>query len=184
MRRRLHSLLAITALLAAACSGDPSPAQPIAVDRPLPDLSGPRLDGVGTVDMDEFQGRPLVVNVWASWCGPCETETPDMIRLAGEYADEGVRFLGIDHNDQTAAARAFTERKGTSFPSVEDPAGRFAAQLGYVGIPATFVVDDEGVIRWAIYGPTDAATVRPLIDDVLGVGATPTVTASATPSSG
>ena len=172
MRPRLPLLLTITTLLAAACTGDASPAQPVAVERPLPDLSGPRLDG-GTVDIAEFEGRPLVVNVWASWCGPCETETPDMITLAREYAAEGVRFLGIDHNDQTAAARAFTERKGTTYPSVEDPAGRFAAQLGYIGLPATFVVDADGMIRWAIYGPTDAATVRPLIDDVLGV-ASPT----------
>jgi len=172
VRPRFFLLLAITTLLAAACTGDASPAQPVAVERPLPDLSGPRLDG-GTVDIAEFEGRPLVVNVWASWCGPCETETPDMITLAREYAAEGVRFLGIDHNDQTAAARAFTERKGTTYPSVEDPAGRFAAQLGYIGLPATFVVDADGMIRWAIYGPTDAATVRPLIDDVLGV-ASPT----------
>lgn len=163
----------ITTLLAAACTRDEaSPAQPVAVERPLPDLSGPQLAG-GTVDIGEFEGSPMVVNVWASWCGPCETETPDMIRLSGEYADDGVRFLGVDHNDQTAAARSFTERMGTPYPSVEDPAGRFAAQLGYIGLPATFVVDADGVIRWAIYGPTDAATVRPLIDDVLGA-ASPT----------
>ena len=162
----------ITTFLVVACTGDASPAQPVAIERPLPDLSGPQLAG-GTVDIGEFEGSPMVVNVWASWCGPCETETPDMIRLSGEYADDGVRFLGVDHNDQTAAARAFTERMGTPYPSVEDPAGRFAAQLGYIGLPATFVVDEDGVIRWAIYGPTDAATVRPLIDDVLGV-ASPT----------
>jgi len=177
VRRRLPISLALLTLLAAACTEDPPPAVPIAVERALPDLSGPRLDG-GSVDIAEFEGRPLVVNAWASWCGPCETETPDMIHLSGEYAAEGVRFLGIDHSDQTAAGRAFNERMGTPYPSVEDPAGRFAAELGYVGLPATFVVDADGVIRWAIYGPTDAATVAPLIDDVLGVGLTPTASPS------
>ena len=176
MPRRLPLALVLLTLLGAACTDEVSPAVPVAVERPLPDLSGPRLDGGGTVDIAEFEGSPLVVNAWASWCGPCEAETPDLIRLSGEYADEGVRFLGIDHSDQTAAGRAFSARKGTPYPSVEDPAGRFAAELGYVGLPATFVVDADGVIRWAIYGPTDAATVAPLIDDVLGLDATATPT--------
>lgn len=164
-------MLVLTALAGACTGGDAVElATPVPVDQALPDLSGPALDG-GTIDITRFEGSPMVVNAWAHWCEPCEEETPDMIRLSREYADEGVRFLGINHGDQRAAARAFTERMGTPYPSVEDPAGRFAADLGYVGLPATFVVDAEGTIRWAVYGPTDAETIAPLIDDVLGVQA-------------
>jgi DsbE subfamily thiol:disulfide oxidoreductase len=166
-RIRSTALLAALLLLAACTSSDDTfRPEPVAEDRPLPDLSGPSLDG-GTVDMAAFDGVPMVVNAWASWCEPCVEETPDLIALSREYADDGVRFLGINHGDQDAAARAFNQRMGTPYPSVVDPAGRFAADLGYVGLPATFVVDADGTIRWAIYGPTDADTVRPLIDDVL-----------------
>ena len=76
-----------------------------------------------------------------------------MIRLSGEYADEGSGSSGSTTAIRRPPARAFNERMGTPYPSVEDPAGRFAAELGYVGLPATFVVDADGVIRWAIYGP-------------------------------
>lgn len=171
MRHALIALASLT-LLAGACTssqGSIDIATPVASDEPLPDLSGPSLDG-GTVDMRAFEGAPMVVNAWASWCGPCEEETPDLIRLSREYADDGVRFLGINHSDQQAAARAFAARMGTPYPSVEDPSGRLAADLGYVGLPATFVVDADGIIRWAVYGPTNAETLAPLIDDVVKDG--------------
>jgi cytochrome c biogenesis protein CcmG/thiol:disulfide interchange protein DsbE len=166
--RTLIVSLALT-VLAGACTADGTVeiVPPVEANEPLPDLSGPSLDG-GTIDIAEFEGAPMVVNAWASWCGPCEDEMPELIGLSREYADEGVRFLGINHGDQQAAARAFAARMGTPYPSVEDPAGRFAADLGYVGLPATFIVDAAGTIRWAVYGPTDAETLRPLIDDVVG----------------
>jgi len=159
-------LLALS-LVAAACT-DPASATvaPVAVDEPLPLLEGETLDG-GRFSSEDLAGSPMVVNAWASWCVECETETPQLIALSREYADEGVRFVGINHGDQHAAATAFAARYGVPYPSLEDPAGRYAASFGYLGLPATFVVDASGTIRWAIFGPTDAEQLAPLIDDVL-----------------
>jgi thiol-disulfide isomerase/thioredoxin len=168
MRPVRPSLFLPLVLVLVACTGsEAAPAAPISVDEPLPLIEGPTLDG-GRASSADLAGAPLVVNAWASWCEPCEEETPQLVALSREFAAEGVRFLGINHADQHAAATAFAGRVGISYPSVEDPAGRLAAALGYVGLPATFVVDASGTMRWAVLGPTDADTLRPLIEDVVG----------------
>jgi thiol-disulfide isomerase/thioredoxin len=165
----LAALLVPLVLLAGCTGSSLEPVAPVALDEPLPLLEGDTLDG-GRFSSAGSSGSPLVVNAWASWCEPCEEETPQLVALSREFADEGVRFLGINHADQHAAATAFAERVGIPYQSIEDPAGRLAAQLGYVGLPATFVVDAGGTVRWALFGPTDAATLRPLIEDVVSRG--------------
>jgi thiol-disulfide isomerase/thioredoxin len=137
---------------------------------PLPALEGETLDGT-PMSSDDLAGDVLVVNAWASWCLPCEREQPQLAALAEEYADRGVSFLGINHADQLAQATAFVDRYDVPYPSLHDPAGRLAASLGYLGLPDTYVVDRDGVVRWAVNGPTDRAQLTELIDDVLAADA-------------
>jgi thiol-disulfide isomerase/thioredoxin len=136
------------------------------LDEPLPTLAGDDLDG-GPLSTDDFRGDVLVLNVWGSWCGPCETEQPALVRVAERFEADGVSFMGINHTDQVAQAKEFVRRFDVPYPSLYDPAGRTAADLGYVGLPDTYIVDRDGTIRVAINGPTDEAQLTALLDEVL-----------------
>lgn len=136
------------------------------ISDPLPRLEGETLEGE-PISTDAFRGQVLVINAWASWCLPCEQEQPQLVELANAYAGRGVAFLGINHADQEAQARAFVDRHDVPYPSIADPAGRLAASLGYVGLPDTYVVDAGGTIRFAVNGPTNATQLAELIDRVL-----------------
>ena len=91
----------------------------------------------------QLEGRPVVVNIWASWCGPCEVEAPDLSRAAVAYRGR-VQFVGVDILDELAPAREFIRRHRWIYPSVFDPTGAIRDGLGYVGQPITIVFDRSG----------------------------------------
>jgi thiol-disulfide isomerase/thioredoxin len=157
-----------TVLAATACtSGDDSIFGVAEMDRPLPRLVGETLDGARLDAAAHAGGEVLVINVWASDCAPCRTEQPELVELADRYADDGVRFLGINYDDDLDAARAWVVEFDVPYPSLFDPSGRTAAQLAYPALPDTYVVDRQGTIRWAVFGATDGPQLAGLIDDVL-----------------
>lgn len=162
----LIALVAAIGPVGAACGSDD--ASPVARrDEPLPrlvgeTLTGERLDALGYAD-----GDVLVINVWADWCDPCRREQPALVRLAERYDDEGVRFLGINYQDDRDAARAWVEQYDVPYPSLFDPAGRTAVSLGFPALPDTYVVDRDGIVRWVVFGETDAEELGGLIEDVL-----------------
>lgn len=90
-----------------------------------------------------------------------------LVELARRYEDDGVRFLGIDYQDDLNAAKAWTKEFGVPYPSLYDPSGRTAADLGYPALPDTYVVDRQGTIRWVVFGETYEKELAGLIDDVL-----------------
>jgi DsbE subfamily thiol:disulfide oxidoreductase len=159
---------AVAFLLAAvtsACSGD---ASAIAErDEPLPRLAGETLTGETLEARAYADGSVLVINVWADWCTPCRREQPALVDLAHRYEAEGVRFLGINYQDDRDAARAWVEEYEVPYPSLFDPSGRTAVDLGFPALPDTYVVDRDGTVRWVVYGETDAEELGRLIDDVL-----------------
>lgn len=149
-----------------ACTSGSSISNVRATDTPLPRLHGDGLDG-RPLSSDAFRGKVLVVNAWASWCGPCTREQPQLVKVYRAYHGRGVDFLGINHEDQVAAATAWVERFHVPYPSISDQAGRYAAAFGYLGLPDTYVVDRDGAIRFVISGPTDAAQLSGLLDQIL-----------------
>jgi thiol-disulfide isomerase/thioredoxin len=169
--RLTRSLLVLVVLAGAvACTrgDDPETGTGVRqVSQPLPLLRGEDLQG-NPISSEDFAGRVLVVNAWASWCTPCEQEQPDLVQLARRYADRGVAFLGINHMDQGAAAIEWVRTYHVPYPSIADPSGRFAASFDYFGLPDTYVVDAGGTIRYAIGpGATTAAQLSELLDAVL-----------------
>ena len=136
-------------------------------DEPLPPLSGETLEGEPIDAAAYGDGRILVINVWADWCDPCRREQPLLVDLAERYEDEGVRFLGINYQDDRDAARAWVKQYDVPYPSLFDPAGRTAADLGYPALPDTYVVDRGGTIRWIVFGETNEEQLSGLIEDVL-----------------
>ena len=160
-------LFAAVTLLAASCEGADSALGVAQVERPLPPLAGETLDG-GHLDAASYaDGDVLVINVWATWCVPCRREQPLLVRVSDRYRDEGVRFLGINYQDDRNAARAWVREFRVPYPSLFDPSGRTAADLGFPALPDTFVVDPGGTIRWVEYGEIDERRLVDMIEDVL-----------------
>lgn len=116
--------------------------------KPAPDLSG-RLLGGGTYSLAEDRGDDIVViNVWGSWCAPCNSEAPVLQEVYEEVRGQGVQFLGINTRDSDAAARTFVRTYGITYPSLVDEGGElqlgFAKSLPIAAIPTTLIIDRQG----------------------------------------
>lgn len=133
---------------------------------PAPQLEGERLGG-GSLTLETYRGEIVVVNVWASWCGPCRNEQPVLERLSREYAVHGVSFLGVNIKDQEAAALAFQGEFDVTYPSFLDEAGKHAAALGTRVLPTTYVIDREGRLVLRLLGTVDEALMRKVLDGQL-----------------
>jgi thiol-disulfide isomerase/thioredoxin len=137
--------------------------------QPLPAVSGATLDG-DQLDLASLRGRPVVINIWGSWCAPCRRETPDLVRVAQKTRAWGVHFVGIDTRDNSAAGRAFVRRYQIPYPSLDDQDGQVLAQFAGIvpisAVPSTMVVDGEGRIAARIVGPVDASTLTVLLEEL------------------
>lgn len=134
------------------------------------------LDGT-QLDSDDLRGRPAVVNVWGSWCGPCRAEAPTLARVARNFEGQ-VRFLGLNIRDSPDAALAFERAYEVPYPSVHpDDSARailaFGGALTATAVPTTVVLDSEGRIAARVVGQVDASTLRGLVTDVLEQPTTP-----------
>ncbi len=139
-------------------------------DLPAPDFRMPALSGSGDIALRDFRGRVVVLNFWASWCGPCRREAAGLQSTWEAYGDRGVRFLGVDYRDDEAAARAYEREFGITYPSVYDPGGVLAFDYRLAGLPTTFIIDGAGRIVYRFVGYTDAAILRGALEDVLRRG--------------
>lgn len=134
------------------CPAFTDPASDAEKDR-LPELSLECLgSGADPVSIGGQPPRPTVVNLWASWCGPCLEEMPLFDQLAQQGTGQ-VDVLGIVTNDNRSAATAFAVEMNLSFPSALDPKGKIVADQGFVGLPGTLMLDSDGVIVFRHLGP-------------------------------
>lgn len=114
--------------------------------------------GVGALQerVRELRGTPLVVNKWASWCGPCRLEFPFFQAQASERGDE-IAFLGVNSNDSEGAARSFLEQLPLPYPSYLDPDSKLAAEIGApANFPATAYYDSAGELAFTHQGGYDS----------------------------
>jgi cytochrome c biogenesis protein CcmG, thiol:disulfide interchange protein DsbE len=135
--------------------------------RTAPTFELPKLDGDGSIELEDLRGRPLVINFWASWCDPCKDEAPEFARTAKRYGDE-VRFLGITMLDGKDSALAYVKRYGIGFESVRDTRGVVAKRFGVTGVPETAFIDARGRLVGTYIGAFTkgqlAGAVRDLVD--------------------
>ncbi|MCK8503754.1 MULTISPECIES: TlpA family protein disulfide reductase [Myxococcus] len=122
--------------------------------KPAPDFVLRSLDTGEKVSLADLKGRPVVINFWASWCGPCQYEHPVLEWGQREYGSQAV-FLGVVFEDSEDNARAFLRRQGYSFPQLIDPRSRMAVSYGVAGVPETYFIDPAGTIRGKHVGPID-----------------------------
>lgn len=136
----------------------------------LPPISGKLLDG-RSLNLIDYRGRVVVINLWGSWCAPCRAEAPDLVRVANATKRAGVRFVGIDTRDAPASAEAFVRRFHVPYPSYDDQDGRVLSRFGGIvpisAVPSTVVVDRTGRVAARVVGRIDETTLRGLVADVL-----------------
>jgi len=131
-----------------------------------PPLSGVTIEGE-KLSVD-FQDQKTVLVFWASWCGPCRHEQPDLNRMAADLAPRGIRFIGVDFLDHDrAAARAFVNEFRVPYPSLYDPSGKLAALYEVDAPPAKVLVDGRGVIVGRVPGEVPEQQLRRLIVEKL-----------------
>jgi peroxiredoxin len=136
-------------------------------NRPAPDFDVRSLEGSGSISLDDYAGRVVVLNFWASWCGPCRLEAPDLQATWEANRSRGVQFLGVDYRDDLYAGRAFLREFGITYPSVFDPSGRLAYEYELLGLPATFVITPDRQIAYQFVGVVDSAALEEAIHEVL-----------------
>jgi thiol-disulfide isomerase/thioredoxin len=170
-------LLALTGCAAAdeaAASGTDFLADELRQDRPpaerpeAPPITGTSLEGE-PIDLTAAEG-PVVVNFWASWCGPCVSEAPHLAAISDEFADEGVRVVGVNLDTSETNARTFQRDHELPFPSISDPSKRVAAAFGRqgpAGLPTTIILDSQGRVASRMLGAVTAAELALRLNGLL-----------------
>lgn len=128
------------------------PAPGARIGEPAPAFALADLDG-NPVSLDELRGRPVLVNFWASWCGPCVDEFPALRDAMARHAASDLAVIGVVFNDHSEDARAFMARMGATWPAVMDPGGAVAERYAIFGPPETFFIGRDGVVAARQIGP-------------------------------
>jgi peroxiredoxin len=139
---------------------------PVARRQAAPALHVTAFDG-STVTLEDFRGRPLVVNFFESWCPICQAEQPDLSKVARQFAGR-VGFVGVSNHDTVAAGRAYQRRFGIGYPLANDASGRTWARWRVPYQPVTVLVDKQGRIGQRFDGGTTAASLRDALGWLLG----------------
>jgi len=151
------------------------------VGAPLPDFELRDQHGA-LVRTDDLRGSPLILNVWASWCPPCRAELPLLGGAVADLADAGVVLLLLNAGEAAAVARDFLAAEGLPLRTLVDPDRRepgidttldVLRRLRAGGLPTTFFVDVDGVLRGTFVGELDASMLRTMLANTLGVDWSP-----------
>lgn len=134
---------------------------------PAPDFTVTTFDGE-TIRLADLRGQVVVVNFWASWCGPCREEAPVLERLWQRYRDQGVVILGLTYADNERDSKAFMDEYNMTYPNAPD-IGTFISKEQYhiVGVPESFVIDQNGNVAEFIYSVVNEDRLSATIDRLL-----------------
>lgn len=180
MTRRAAALVALAAsLLLVACGASahmaapPGPAPTAAtgsgapaVGRAAPDFQLQSVDG-RTVSLAALRGRVVLVNFWATWCVPCTRELPAIDTVARRYANQGFSAAGIDFREQNDDVAAYASKVKVSVPLLEDSTGATAERYKLLGVPTSYLIDRDGVIRAIHPGPYTTGELDKAVQAVL-----------------
>jgi cytochrome c biogenesis protein CcmG/thiol:disulfide interchange protein DsbE len=161
----IGAVVALLALLAYGLASNEPEAE--IAGKPAPELELPRLSGNGTGSLEDYRGRVVVLNFWASWCEPCREESPLLQRWHERLEGRGATVLGVDALDEIGHARAFIDEYGLTYPMLRDGDGSTREPFGILGFPETFVIDREGRIAAIQRGPVTDEFMRERVAPLL-----------------
>jgi thiol-disulfide isomerase/thioredoxin len=128
-----------------------------AVGRMAPDVRLPPLDG-GSFQLSAQRGKPVVLNFWATWCGPCRNELP-AIQKAAEHLGDNVVFAAVDQGEEADLVQSFVDEMGLTFIVPMDDGGEVGIAYNVKGLPTTFFIDRNGVIQSLWMGEMNSVTL-------------------------
>ena len=145
-------------LVVAGCAA-PAPSATVGVDvgDMAPPLSGTTVDG-RTLSLADYRGKPVIVNFWASWCGPCRSEFP--VLKDAEVLHPGLVILGVVYQDDPTAAKGFITQMSADWQSLTDPDGTMAESYLVVAAPQSYFIDRTGIVRARQIGEIVAADIE------------------------
>lgn len=153
---KIRSFL-IGGLLLAGCQQGAGPKIPGAVGTRAPAYGAVSMQG-DSLDLAAMKGSVVLLNVWATWCIPCRREIPELQALHQKYEEQGLRVWGVsvDGGDADADVAAFAKDFGMTYAVLRDPGERVMSAFRIQGVPASYLIDRDGVIRWRTLGPFKA----------------------------
>jgi cytochrome c biogenesis protein CcmG/thiol:disulfide interchange protein DsbE len=161
----------IPTILAAAVALAFVPAAALAIPqagKPAPAFSLPSPDGKTQVSLDALKGKPVYVNFFASWCGPCNSEAPSIGKLRAQYAKRGLQVVGIDELDAPGQGAAFQKKYNNPYSLVAlDDSGSVGKQYGTVAMPVHVFIDRHGIVKTFRLGEMSPAEIETAIKDVV-----------------
>jgi cytochrome c biogenesis protein CcmG/thiol:disulfide interchange protein DsbE len=156
----------LLAVLVLNLGRDPHALRSPLVGRPAPDFSLVPIAGSAPVTLKEFQGQPLVLNFWATWCAPCVEEQAALTAAAKEWPQ--ARFVGVVYEDDETNAREFIAARAPGYPSMIDAGSKAAIAYGVAGVPETFFIDRAGRIVDKSVGPLSPGELAALLRRTAG----------------
>lgn len=173
MSRRFAPVWPVVLAVLASCGGsvDRAIANRVEIGSPAPAYRTTTLTGDST-SLEQQRGKVVLLNVWATWCKPCRAEIPELLAVRTRYADRGLEIIGVSVDVAGAERdiRDFMKEFQMTYPIWLDPDERISTEFLLVGVPATFVIDRNGVLRWRKTGPVQPGdtTLTAAIERALG----------------
>jgi peroxiredoxin len=141
--------------------------RPVEVGTRAPDFKLTSLDGPD-ISLSSQRGNVVILNFWATWCGPCRAEMPTLEKVGQTYRDRGLRVIGVDVQESPDKVRDFLPEVGVTFPIVFDSDTALARRYRAGGLPASFIIDREGTVREIKLGAYTEETLIEKIQPLIG----------------
>jgi peroxiredoxin len=136
------------------------------VGRAAPDFRLTQLGG-GEVQLSDLRGRVVILNFWATWCAPCRQEMPEFVRIYSAKQGQGLEIVAVDLQEAESQVQGFVDEFGMRFPILFDRSGEVARSYRVNQLPVTLIIDRDGVVRAAKYGPVTPEFLQAELDKVL-----------------
>jgi cytochrome c biogenesis protein CcmG/thiol:disulfide interchange protein DsbE len=124
------------------------------------------LDG-RSVKLSDYRGQVILLNTWASWCPPCRAEMPDLEAYYREHKEDGFVVLAVNDEESASTVANFIQAQGFTFPVLLDPGGKVMSQYGVRGLPTSFFIDRNGMVRGVWSGQLSPERLKQIVDPLL-----------------
>lgn len=164
----LIGLLGLVVLFYQGLWGDPTALPPVIIEEPASEIVAPDLYSGEEFRLSEHLGKVVVLNFWASWCLECKLEHKFLLAIQKRFENRAdFAMYGVNYQDKARLAKAYLEQHGNNFKHVIDAKGKISIDYGVYGVPETFIIDKEGVIRHKIIGPVLADGYSDLVENII-----------------